>query len=203
MIKFIISKATRMKKILARLFILLTLLSTTALAAETYTLDPEHTYVLWHISHFGFSNPSGKWLASGTLMLDETKPQNSKIDVTINIKELSTGIPALDKHLLSSDFFDADQYPTATFVSDKVVLTGKKSANVYGTLTIHGVTKPDILHVKLNKIAISPITQKKTAGFSATTTINRSDFGITKYLPGLGDKISIDIEAEANIKDSA
>src|SRR5438094_8877917 len=78
----------------------------TAQAAETFTLDPAHTYVLWHINHFGFSNPSGKWMAEGTLILDEAKPQNSKLTATIHMNELSTGLAKLDEHLKSKDFFD-------------------------------------------------------------------------------------------------
>lgn len=168
-------------------------------AAETYTLDPLHSYVLWHINHFGFSNPSGKWMANGTLVLDEAKPQDSKINVTIQVGDFITGIPKLDEHLKSKDFFDVAQFPTATFVSNKVVMTGKTTANVFGTLTLHGVSKPVELHVKLNKVGISPITNTKTVGFTATTTIKRSDFGISAYLPGLGDEVKLDIEAEAKL----
>src|SRR5579863_3895948 len=93
-----------------------------AKAAENYTLDPAHTYVLWHISHFGFSNPSGKWMVHGTLMLDEAKPQDSKVNATIQIVDITTGIKELDQHLLGELFFNTKQFPTATFVSDKIDL---------------------------------------------------------------------------------
>jgi len=166
-------------------------------AAETYTLDPMHTYVLWHVNHFGFSNPSGKWMATGTLVLDEAKPQNSKVNVTIQIANMITGIPQLDEHLKGKVFFDVAQYPIATFVSDKIKITGKKSAQVKGMLTLHGVTKPVILAVTLNKIGVSPISNKKTVGFTAKTNLKRSDFDITTLLPGLSDEVKIDIEAEA------
>lgn len=169
-------------------------------AAETYILDPMHTYVAWHVSHFGFSRPSGKWLAEGTLLLDEQKPQNSKVDVTIKVSDLITGIPKLDEHLKSKDFFDVEQFPTATFVSDKVDVTGKKTATVYGMLTLHGVSKPVVLHVILNKMDISPISNKKTVGFSATAEIKRSDFGMNAYLPGVGNEVKLDIEAEGQLK---
>ena len=154
--------------------------------------------MLWHVSHFGFSSPSGKWLANGTLILDETKPQNSKVDVTIQMDSLSTGIEKLDKHLKSKDFFDASQFPTATFVSNKVSVTGKKTAKVYGTLTVHGVSKPVVLDVTLNKMGVGPISNKKTVGFTAKTELKRSDFGVKAYLPGLSDLVKINIEAEAN-----
>lgn len=168
-----------------------------AQAADTYTLDPNHTYVLWHINHFGFSNPSGKWMAQGTLVLDEANPQNSKVNVNINLATIVTGIKELDEHLQSPLFFDVKQYPTATFVSDKVDVTGKNTAKVHGILTLHGASKPITLDVTLNKIGISPITNKKTVGFTATTQLLRSDFGITTLLPGISDEVNINIESEA------
>lgn len=166
-------------------------------APENYTLDPHHSYVLWHINHFGFSNPSGKWYVDGSVMLDQAKPQNSKVYVTIQMANLDTGIPELDKHLKAPDFFDVAKYPSATFVSDKVELTGKNSAKVFGTLTLHGVSKPEVLKIKLNKAGENPITNKQAVGFSGTTEIKRSDFGMNTLLPGLSDNVKIDIEAEA------
>ena len=166
---------------------------------ENYTLDPNHTYVLWHIDHFGFSNPSGKWMAKGTLVLDETKPQNSKLNVTIDVSTIVTGISELDKHLQTEDFFDVKQFPTATYNSNKIVITGKKSANVFGVLKMHGISKPIVLNVKLNKIGLNIITNKKTAGFSATLTLKRSDFNLTTLLPGLSDEVKLNIEAEATL----
>ncbi|MEO8401590.1 MAG: YceI family protein [Gammaproteobacteria bacterium] len=191
-----------MKSMLRKLFFLLALSSSFVLTAQaetkTYTLDPSHTHVLWHISHFGFSNPSGKWFANGTLMIDEKKLKDSKLDVTIQVADIVTGIPKLDEHLKSADFFDVAKFPTATFVSDKVVPTGKDSAKVYGTLTVRGISKPEVLMVKLNNKGLSPASNKQTMGFSASTKIKRSDFGMTSHLPGLGDEVKIDIEAEAN-----
>lgn len=192
-----------MKHVFFRMFVLFTLsvcFFYPVYAAETYTLDPMHSYVLWRINHFGFSNPSGKWMVDGTLVLDEKKPQDSKVNVTIKIEDMITGIPKLDEHLKSKDFFDVAQFPTATFVSNKVVVSDKKTAKVYGTLTVHGVSKPIILNVKLNKAAVSPTDNKKTVGFTASAEIKRSNFGIDKYLPGLGDDIKIDIEAEGKLK---
>lgn len=167
-------------------------------AADTLTLDPDHTYVLWHISHFGFSSQSGKWYAEGSLVIDKDKPQNSKVTATIKMANIITGIPELDSHLKGKLFFDVAQYPTATFVSNKVDVTGKTTANVQGILTLHGVAKPITLKVKLTKVGKSPITDKMTAGFSATTKIKRSDFGINTLLPGLSDDVTLDIEAEAS-----
>lgn len=166
-------------------------------AAETYTLDPQHTFVLWHISHFGFSNPSGKWFANGTLVIDEAKPQTSKVNVIIKTADISTGLQELDDHLKGLLFFNVTKYPTATFVSDKVDVTGKNMAKVHGILTVHGVSSPITLNVMLNKMGVNPINNKQTIGFTAKATLNRSDFGINTLLPGLSDAVQLDIEAEA------
>jgi len=190
-----------MKQVILRLllaFIFLLPLVSSAEAAESYTLDPGHSYVLWRISHFGFSHPTGKWYVNGMVILDKTKPENSKVNVTIQMAGIDTGIAKLDEHLKSQDFFDVKTFPTATFVSNKVKMIGKDSAKVYGTLTLHGVSKPIMLDVKLNKLGMNPISNKETAGFSVTTKLKRSDFNIKAYLPGLGDDVDISIESEAN-----
>jgi polyisoprenoid-binding protein YceI len=165
-------------------------------AADTYQLDSNHTFVVWQVSHFGFSNPSGKWYASGTIVLDKNNPKNSKVTVNINMNDLVTGIPRWDEHLKGPEFFNVEKFPTATFVSDQVTLIGKESAKIKGLLTFHGVTKPVVLDVKLNKINVSPVTNKETAGFSASTVIKRSQFGMTSYTPGISDDVKLTIEAE-------
>jgi len=168
-------------------------------AAETYVLDPSHTAIQWNVDHFGFSKPSGKFMnVDGKVLLDEKEPANSSVEVTIPVAAGLSGVPKLDEHLQGPDFFDTAKFPTATFKSDKVELTGKDTAKVTGTLTLHGVSKPVVLDVKLNKLDINMF-KKKTAGFTATTTIKRSDFGIVTYLPALGDEVTIQIESEANL----
>ena len=194
-----------MKQLFTRiLFVLSTFVLFFALPAkaapEKYTFDPAHSYILWHVNHMGFSTLSGKWLAEGTLELDEDKPQNRKVNVTFKMADLMTAIPKLDEHLKGKDFFDVAQFPTAAFVSDKIIRLGN-NAKIQGVLTIHGVSKPVTLKIKLNKIGMSPISKKKTAGFSGSTTIKRSDFGVGKYTPDVGDNVKIDIEAEANKAD--
>jgi len=169
-------------------------------AAENYTLDPNHTNIVWSANHFGFSTVYGKFAnVQGTLTLDEAKPENSKVTVTVSPANIVTGIDKFDAHLKSDAFFDVAKFPTATFESTRVeVIQPSKTAKVYGNLTLHGVTKPIILNVTLNKIGESPVTRKKTAGFSATTVIKRSDFGMTFALPGVSDDILLTIESEAS-----
>ncbi len=188
-----------MKKFALSLFSLC-LFSLSAHAADSYVLDPSHTNITWHADHFGFSRPSGKFASvEGVVVLDEAQPGNSKVNVTIRPASIVTGIEKFDAHLKGKDFFNVDQFPDAVYAGHKVQVTGKNSATVEGTLTLLGVAKPVTLNVTLNKIGEHPFTKKKTAGFTASTTIKRSDFGMTYGLPGVADEVSITIEAEANV----
>lgn len=163
-----------------------------------YKLDKNHSSVNWQISHFDFSHYFGKWEADGKLWFDKEKPENSKVEVVIKVSDFITGNDKLNKHLKSSDFFDVSAYPKATFVSDKVEVTNGKIAKVHGNLTLRGVTKPVVLEVVSQKVEKNPINNKDTAGFRAKTVLKRSDYGISAYLPGLGDDVQLDIEVEAN-----
>ena len=164
---------------------------------EKFILDTRHSNVQWHIDHFGFSNPSGKWMASGILILDKDNPSKSHISVTIPIARLITGIPELDRQLKSDQFFDVSTFPTATFISNQVIPTDDKTAKVKGTLTLHGISKPIMLYVMINKVGENPWSKAMTVGFSAVTEIKRSDFNITSMLPELSDRVMLTIEAEA------
>ncbi|MGQ3891359.1 YceI family protein [Legionella sp. CNM-4043-24] len=168
-----------------------------AQAAEKLILDDQHSYVLWHINHLGFTTQSGKWYVKGFVLLDKDHPQNSKVEATIDLNNFVTGLPELDKHLKSPLFFDTAKYPTATFISSKVDVINDHSARVEGSLTLHGITKPVTLDVTLNKTGKNPITDKMTVGFSAKTELKRSDFGMKALLPNLGDEVTIEIGAEA------
>ena len=173
-------------------------LASAAQASDSYAFDPNHTNVLFHDNHFGFSSPSGHFgIKDGTLTLDEQDPAKSAVDVTIDTTSLVTGNPKFDEHIKSADSLDAGKFPTATFKSSKVEVTGKDTAKVSGDLTLHGVTKPVTLDVKLNKEGEHPMTKKKAVGFSASTTVKRSDFGVVKYVPDVADEVKIEIEAEA------
>jgi len=166
-------------------------------AEEKYTIDPMHSFIVWRVDHLGFSTQTGKWPANGLILLNNTDPSKSKVDVTIKINSLVTGIPELNKHLEESMFFDSTKYPTATFVGQKINLISKDTADVRGNLTLHGITKPVTLHVHLNKMGQNPVNDKMSVGFSADTAINRSDFGIKAFLPMVGDKVHLVIDVEA------
>lgn len=168
------------------------------LIAASYTFDPLHSYVEWKVSHFGFSNLSGKWFANGTLNYDAKNPQASFVTATLKLSDIVTGIPDLDKHLKGKLFFNVEQFPTATFVSDKVEMQNQQIAKVHGQLTLRGITKPVTLDVKVNQLGKNPITDKESIGFSANTKLKRSDFGMTTMLPGISDEVLLTIEIEAS-----
>lgn len=166
---------------------------------ETYTLDPAHTAIEFQLDHFGFSSPGGKFMnVDGTLILDEENPEKSSVEVTIPVTKVMTGVPALDEHLQTEDFFLTSSFPEAKFVSTSVVQVSDEKAYVYGDLTIRGITKPVGMTVILNQIGENMM-GVKTAGFTAYTTIKRSDFGVDAYVPNLGDEVQIEIQSEANL----
>lgn len=167
-------------------------------ATQSYIIEPTHSYVGYHIDHFGFSYPSGKWPVQGKIEFDKDNLQNSKVSISINVAEVVTGSEKLDKHLRSDTFFNVEKFPTATFVSDTIESNDNKNAQVHGTLTVHGVSTALTLDIRLNKVAVSPVTNKQTIGFSGKATLKRSELGLNAYLPGLGDEVKLEIETEAN-----
>lgn len=180
----------------------LLLISTQVFAKETYDVDVNHAQVIWHASHFGFSKPAGKFSdIKGKIIFDEKKPENSSVEVEIKIASLTTGLKKFDEHLLGEDFFNEAKYPNAKFISNKIQITKRNQAKIYGELTLCGVKKDIVLDANLNKIGINQFSQKKTIGISAKTKINRSDFGIDFGLPGIGNQVVLDIEIEANLND--
>lgn len=171
-----------------------------AQAADKYTIDPTHTQVEFTYSHFGFSNITGRFdTVESEFLFDAADPTQSSVKITIPVSSLSTGVEKLDTHLLTADFFDAPKYPTATFTSTGVTAAGEGKLKVAGDLTIHGVTRPVVLDVTINKIGEHPMAKVAAAGFDASTTIKRSDFGIAGYVPMVGDEIKIEITVEARL----
>jgi polyisoprenoid-binding protein YceI len=168
--------------------------------AATYTLDPGHTQVVFQWNHFGFSNPTAQFGSiEGTLEFDQADPTKSTVSAKIALSSVNSNVPKLDKHLQTDEFFDAAKFPNATFKSTKVEKGGAPDKlKVTGDLTLHGVTKPVVLDVTVNKVGEHPMLKMASAGFDASTTIKRSDFGIGKYVPAVSDEIKIRITSEAH-----
>jgi polyisoprenoid-binding protein YceI len=169
------------------------------LRALTYTLEPEHTQGVIRWNHLGFANPTAQFsLVEGKIDFDPAAVTKSLVEVTIPLAAISTGVPGLNSDFGSVDFFDFDKFPTATFKSTKVEKNGEPGKlKVTGDLNLHGITKPVILDVTINKIGTNPRNQLPTVGFEATARLNRSDFGLGKYVPQVSDAIDLHITAEA------
>ena len=170
-----------------------------ALAAE-YTIDPNHTQVLFQYTHFGYSHITGRFnQVSGHFDFDPAQPTRSSIDVSLPIASISTGVDRLDTHLKSPDFFDAEKFPTATFKSTAVTAAGEGKLKVAGNLTIHGVTRPVVLDVTVNRVGEHPMAKVPAAGFDARVTIKRSDFGVAYLAPAVSDEVTLAITMEAHV----
>ena len=169
-----------------------------ALAVEEYVFDQSHTQILYEYDHLGFSITQGTFTAwEGTLLVDETNPAASRMDVTLQADSLETGSAERDAHLQSDDFFAAETHPTVTFASTAVERTGENTLAVTGDMTIRGATVPVTFDVVVNQLAAHPMTSQRTLGFTATTTVSRSAFGLDMFTPYVGDAVAIRVSGEA------
>lgn len=166
-------------------------------AAESFTVDPAHTYAHFSISHLGFSTMQGRFdRSSGKVTLDRTA-KNGSVEITIDAGSISTGWAKRDQHLNSPDFFNAAEFPTVTYKSSIVKFKGDSPASIEGNLTLLGVTKPVALSIDAFKCGTNPMNQKELCGAAASAQIKRSDFGMKYGLPGIGDDIKLVFEVEA------
>lgn len=170
-----------------------------AAAAERYVLDGAHTQVAFSIERFGFTFVLGRFeTIEGEIMLDQANPERSSVNATIQTGSISSGNATRNEHLQGEIWLNAAQFPTMTFRSTSVRRTGETTAEVTGDLTIRGITQPVTLAVTLNQIGRNPANGGQAAGFSATTTISRTAFGVGVPRPPttlIGDEIRITIEA--------
>ena len=179
-------------------------ISVAAAAPVTYQMDPNHTNVTASWSHFGFSNPVAHFgQVDGAIVYDGDNVGQSSVNVTIPLVGLNAFVEKFNQHLRSADFFDAEKFPNITFKSTRVEAAGGNKLRVFGDLTVHGVTRPVVLDTTLNKIGEQPMEKRAAAGFDATTTIKRSDFGVGKYAPNVSDEVIIRITTEAVVPKAA
>ncbi len=186
-----------MKRTFALTAALISLLSSTAFAADKFEFDKSHTNILFYVNHLGFSEMVGVFTDyDGSFTFDPNKPEDSSIDITLKPSGIRTSSAKLDGELQGEKFFNSVKFPTITFVSKKVNITGKDTGEVEGVATMLGVSKPVTLSVKLNKADYHPMTKDFVAGFSAKATLKRSDFGMKEYIPMVGDDIRIEVYTE-------
>ena len=171
--------------------------------ATTWTIDPDHSNVGFKVRHLMVSNVKGSFEKfTGTVEINDSDITKSKAEVSIDTNSINTNVKKRDDHLRSADFFDVAKFPTMTFVSKKVVKDGKDNLKVTGDLTLHGVTKQVVLDVE------GPTRESKDPwgnfrrGATATTKINRKDFGLAWNAAletggvAVGEEITITLEIE-------
>lgn len=172
-----------------------------AAPAGNYKLDPTHASVTWSLSHAGLSNYTARFDdISGALNFVSDAPQNSTVDIRIDPKSVSTGLPKFDEEIATSgNYFDANTFPEIRFVSTGIKLTGEATGLITGDLTLKGVTKPVTLDVTFNGAGKSFGNPGKTLGFSASTKFLRSDYNMGHLVAfGIGDEVTLRIETEFN-----
>jgi len=186
-----------MRTILAALALLATVPATAAPVA--YTLDPAHTQVQFSWNHLQYSNPeAGFDEIAGTVMWDAEDITRSSVDVSISIGSIHSHVAVLDEELKSAKFLDAQRFPKARFVSTRVERADASDRlRIEGKLTLHGVTHPVTLDAHLNHVGVYPMLEVPAAGFSASTTIKRSEFGVGEGIPYIGDDLQVRITTEA------
>lgn len=177
---------------------ILSALSASVFAApDTYVIDNTHTFPRFEYSHFGYSTQLSRFdKTTGTVVFDSAAKTGS-VDVTIDMKSVSTGSSLFNEHIQAEDFLHTAKYPTATFKSTKVHFNGDKPAKVEGNLTIKGVTKPVTLDVTSFHAMEHPMVKKPAIGANATAKVKRSDFNAGKYAPYVGDDVTLTIALEA------
>ena len=169
--------------------------------AGTYTIDSKETLVRYGVIHMGFTEFWGTFPdATGTLSIDPKHVSDAKLDVTVPVVGLETTNRELNGELFSDTFFFAEKFPKMHFVSTSVTRTGPTTARVTGDLTIHGITKPLTLDVTFGGAGPNAFTKAPTLGFSAHGQVNRSDFGLGKYVPIVSDATAITISAAFELK---
>jgi polyisoprenoid-binding protein YceI len=189
-----------MNKIFKPLALLAMVAGFTGIAAAqsaTYTIEPTHTFVTWEAKHFGTSTSHGRFdKKSGSITIDKAA-KTGKAEITIDMKSMNTGVAPFDKHLSGDDFFAAEKFPEAKFVSTSFKFDGDKVSEVVGNLTLKGKTNPATLKAKGYGCYDNPMVKREVCGGDFETTITRSQYGVSYGLPGIPDDIKLTIQVEA------
>ena len=192
-----------MKRVITAVSTIIALALPTFAFAATWNIDPDHTYIGFKVKHLMVTNVKGSFVKhSGVVEINEKDITKSKVEISIDTNSINTNVAKRDEHLRSADFFDVAKYPTMTFVSKQVVKAGKDKLKVTGDLTLRGITKQVVLDVT------GPTKETKDPwgvirkGATATTKINRKDFGLVWNAAletggvAVGDEVTINLEIE-------
>jgi polyisoprenoid-binding protein YceI len=190
-----------MKRRVLGLLVLALLTAAAWAQGSEWQIDPAHTTIAFSVRHMSISNVHGRFKkVSGSATIDDSDITKSSVNVTIDVNSIDTGNEMRDNDLKSANYFDAAQFPTITFKSKSVSKSGDNKLKVVGDLTIHGVTKEVTLDVEGPSAPIKR-GQESRRGLSATTTVNRKDFGVGKAPAAMiGEQIKIDLDVELTQK---
>ncbi len=168
-------------------------------APEKYTLDSGHSQIVFSYNHLGFSTGYGMFSGfAGEIMFDQAEPAASSVTVSFPVKSMLTGWQERFDHLMSADFFGATDDEMVTFKSTAIEVTGEKTAKITGDLTLNDVTKSVVLDAVLNQVGDHPMAKTPWAGFSASTTLIRSDYNLGMFAPFVSDEVKVEISVEAS-----
>jgi len=189
-----------MNKHLTSIIAIAALLSAPAHAADSYTIDPTHTWPVFEVNHLGFSTQRGRFnKSSGKVTIDSAAKKGS-VELSIETASIDMGFDKWDEHMKSDEFFNVAKFPAMRFVSDKLVFDGDKVVAAEGSFTLLGVTRPLTLTVSNFRCAMHPMAKKPACGADIAATLKRSEFGMTKFIPMVSDEVRISSPVEA-IKD--
>jgi polyisoprenoid-binding protein YceI len=186
-------------RLTAPIFLIAALASAPAFAeAEKYTFDQSHAQIVFNYNHLGFSTGYGMFSGfAGEIMWDKAEPAKSSVSVSFPVDTMLTGWEARFEHFMSPDFFGNAKDKNVSFKSTSIEVTGDDTAKITGDLTLNDVTKSVVLDAKLNQAGMHPMENKEWAGFSATTTLIRSDFNLGMFAPYVSDEVQVAISVEA------
>lgn len=167
-------------------------------APEKYELDSSHSQILFEYNHLGFSTTYGMFSGfGGEIMFDQEDPANSSVNVSFPVRSMLTGWEERFQHFMADDFFGADEDEMVTFTSKSIEVTGNNTALITGDLTLNDVTKEVVLDATLTQAMDHPMANKPWAGFTATTTLLRTDYNLGMFAPYVGDEVKVNISIEA------
>lgn len=181
-----------------RLAVCLVVVATSAAAApEGFTLDSRHTFPTFQVNHLGMSMQFGRFnKTTGKIVIDR-EARSGTADIAIDPASIDMGIDKWDEAMRGEDWFNVVQFPTVTFKSPRLLFDGDKVVGAEGEFTLLGVTRPLTLKLMGFNCIAHPLNKKTVCGGTATATIKRSEFGMTKGLPGIGDEVTLSIPVEA------
>jgi polyisoprenoid-binding protein YceI len=187
-----------MRVLLTSVLAIVMSLPAAGLSADSFKVDPVHSFVIFRIKHMDVSYTYGRFNEpTGTLVVDDADPTKSSIDVTLQAEKVDTAHAGRDKHLRSEDFFSAREFPTIRFKSTSIKPVDSTIWEVTGDLTLHGQTRPVTL--RLTRTGTGPGREPGSVltGFEGTFEIKRSDFGMSKMIGPVGDDVRLTVSIEA------